>query len=313
MPRLKNAVANTATRIVGVTATTLNSITRRTCSREPAEPRRRSTQTRVSRPASTAPSTSSTTRLASAMANRGSAPCRRTAAGQDHERRDAEHQRDARQRQRDHLAQQRVRHAPRRSARRRRCGGASERSRVDPQPMPRTTGMSRSRIFLRSVLRFRPSIAAALIWLPRVAAASSGSAAAPPRRSPGRRCRASACRPGCAARNCRMWRSTAGPAAPARRPRRRQLGAAPARLASSAAITLAGDDLLRVQRRQPAHQVLQLAHVAGPAVRAQRSTAPWSSVLAAGRRRAPCPGSGGPARGCPPAARAAAAGGSAPR
>ena len=38
------------------------------------------------------------------------------------------------------------------------------------QAIPRTTGISRSRIFLRSVLRFRPSIAAALIWLPRVAA-----------------------------------------------------------------------------------------------------------------------------------------------
>ena len=54
-----------ATRMVGVTATTLNSSTRRTCMRDPAEPRRRSTQTRVSRPASTAKSTSSTTRLAS--------------------------------------------------------------------------------------------------------------------------------------------------------------------------------------------------------------------------------------------------------
>ena len=38
------------------------------------------------------------------------------------------------------------------------------------QAIPRTTGISRSRIFLRSVLRLRPSIAAALIWLPRVAA-----------------------------------------------------------------------------------------------------------------------------------------------
>ena len=38
---------------------------------------------------------------------------------------------------------------------------------------PRTTGMSRSRIFLRSVLRLSPSIAAALIWLPRVAASVS--------------------------------------------------------------------------------------------------------------------------------------------
>ena len=47
-----------------------------------------------------------------------------------------------------------------------RAGGA----RASGQAIPRTTGMSRSRIFLRSVLRFSPSMAAALIWLPRVAA-----------------------------------------------------------------------------------------------------------------------------------------------
>ncbi len=69
MPRLKNAVAITASTMVGVTATTLNIITRRTCSRDPAEPRRRSTHTRVSRPASTAPSSKRTTRFASTMAN----------------------------------------------------------------------------------------------------------------------------------------------------------------------------------------------------------------------------------------------------
>ena len=65
MPRSKKKVANTATTIAGVTATTENSSTSRTCSREPAEPRRRSTHTRVSRPASTEPSASSTIRLAS--------------------------------------------------------------------------------------------------------------------------------------------------------------------------------------------------------------------------------------------------------
>ena len=42
--------------------------------------------------------------------------------------------------------------------------------RGDVHISPRTTGISRSRIFLRSVLRLSPSIAAALIWLPRVAA-----------------------------------------------------------------------------------------------------------------------------------------------
>ena len=42
--------------------------------------------------------------------------------------------------------------------------------RCDVHMSPRTTGISRSRIFLRSVLRLSPSMAAALIWLPRVAA-----------------------------------------------------------------------------------------------------------------------------------------------
>ena len=69
MPTLNSRVAKIATTMAGVIATTLNSSTRRTCSRAPAEPRRRSAQTRVSRPASTAPSSSSTTRLASTSAN----------------------------------------------------------------------------------------------------------------------------------------------------------------------------------------------------------------------------------------------------
>ena len=69
MPRLKKALANTATTMDGVTATTLNSSTSRTCSRAPAEPRRRSTHTRVSRPAKAAPSSSSTDTLASTVTN----------------------------------------------------------------------------------------------------------------------------------------------------------------------------------------------------------------------------------------------------
>ena len=40
---------------------------------------------------------------------------------------------------------------------------------------PRMTWMSRSRIFLRSVLRLRPSMSAALSWLPRVAARGSAT------------------------------------------------------------------------------------------------------------------------------------------
>ncbi len=46
-----------------MTATTLNSNTSRTCMRAPAEPCRRATHTRVSRPASEAPSSSSTETL----------------------------------------------------------------------------------------------------------------------------------------------------------------------------------------------------------------------------------------------------------
>ena len=42
-----------------------------------------------------------------------------------------------------------------------------------PYITPRITGISRSRIFFRNVFRFNPSIAAALIWLPRVAASVS--------------------------------------------------------------------------------------------------------------------------------------------
>ena len=59
---------------------------------------------------------------------------------------------------------------------RRRGGGRAVAARLEEraahhahQPSPRTTGRSSSRIFLRRVLRFRPSMAAALIWLPRVA------------------------------------------------------------------------------------------------------------------------------------------------
>ncbi len=65
MPKWKKATAKHATRIAGATATPPNSSTSRTCSRAPAEPRRRSTQTRVSRPASTATSSNTADRLAS--------------------------------------------------------------------------------------------------------------------------------------------------------------------------------------------------------------------------------------------------------
>src|ERR1700722_3606063 len=68
MPKWKNTTAKQATRMVGATATPLNSITSRTWSCEPAEPRRRSTQTRVRRPARTAPNSNRTEILASARA-----------------------------------------------------------------------------------------------------------------------------------------------------------------------------------------------------------------------------------------------------
>ena len=51
----------------------------------------------------------------------------------------------------------------------------SPRSRRLSQPPLRYTWISRSRIFLRSVLRLRPSRSAARIWLPRVAASAAVS------------------------------------------------------------------------------------------------------------------------------------------
>ncbi len=106
MPRLKNAAANTATTMDGVTATTPNISTSRTCRRDPAEPRRRSTQTRVSRPA---------THRAQQQQHAGAGqdgdehrvgPQRDgRAAGQQHERADRQHQRHRGQHQGDHLAE----------------------------------------------------------------------------------------------------------------------------------------------------------------------------------------------------------------
>src|SRR6516165_8856660 len=62
MPKLKKRYEKIATMIVGITAIRLNSTTSRICSREPARPRRRSAQTSMSRHATTAPSSSSSTR-----------------------------------------------------------------------------------------------------------------------------------------------------------------------------------------------------------------------------------------------------------
>ena len=67
MPRLKKIAAKVAISMAGTTATTLNSSTSRTCRREPAAPRRRSTQTRTSRPARLASSSRITARLTSTM------------------------------------------------------------------------------------------------------------------------------------------------------------------------------------------------------------------------------------------------------
>src|SRR5258707_12339630 len=44
-----------------------------------------------------------------------------------------------------------------------------------PHPLVRMTWISKSRIFLRSVLRLTPSRSAARIWLPRVAASAAES------------------------------------------------------------------------------------------------------------------------------------------
>ncbi len=111
----------------------------------------------------------------------------RRAAGEDDERRDAGRHRQHDQREGDRAAEQKIcepgRPGPLRLGRgngqpgigrpgiRRRRGGDQRRTgRLLGHISPRTTGISRSRIFLRRVLRFSPSIAAALIWLPRVAA-----------------------------------------------------------------------------------------------------------------------------------------------
>ena len=197
MPKWKKATAKQATRMVGATATPENSSTSRTCSREPAEPRRRSAQTRVSRPARIAPSNSNTERLARTsptpvpgFSPNGEAPRARmrkvvsptakampvstkvvalpssmSASNPSHER-----------------------PLPRGRLRCRRADAATSgdgATFTKPLPLrgrgfakicipaPRTTGISRSRIFLRSVLRFSPSMEAALIWLPRVAASVS--------------------------------------------------------------------------------------------------------------------------------------------
>ena len=172
MPRLKNAAANTATTMDGVTATTPNISTRRTCRRDPAEPRRRSTQTRVTRAGHHGAQQQQHRRAGQDGDEHHVRPQRdRRAARQQHEGRDGQQQRHGRQHQRHHLAQQDIHQPPHAGPHgHRRLKREQGRRRIHPaQPMPRTTGISRSRIFLRSVLRLRPSIAAALIWLPRVA------------------------------------------------------------------------------------------------------------------------------------------------
>src|SRR5215472_1314952 len=104
--------------------------------------------------------------------------------------------------------------------------------------------MSRSRIFLRKVLRLTPSRSAARIWLPRVAvsaAVSSGNSTS--RRMPLDRAREGLVR-------ARLL---------GRRGRHR-------RLSELALDDGGGDGLLRIERGEPAREVLQFAYVAGPAV-----------------------------------------------
>jgi len=55
------------------------------------------------------------------------------------------------------------------------CAAAGNAAAAPRQRLVRMTWMSRSRIFLRSVLRLRPNSSAALIWLPRVAASAADS------------------------------------------------------------------------------------------------------------------------------------------
>ena len=182
----------------------------------------------------------------------------------------------------------------------------------------RTTGTSRSLIFLRNVLRLSPRRRAARNWFPRVAPSASEISGRSTSEMTRSYMPSGGSRSPCAANSACRWRSTASvsvtslaarpsAAAPARAPGSRR----PARPRSSRASI----DLFGVERRQAAHQVLELAHVARPAMLLQpRPSASGRSTLV-GRpssRRA-LAGSGGPARECPRAARAAAAGGSARR
>ena len=139
-----------------------------------------------------------------------------------------------------------------------------------PHHGARLTWMSSSRIFLRSVLRLRPSTSAALSWLPRVAASAraiSGRSTSRDqpivdagRRQCRRRGRGSSGR--CDARS--PHRKLSSTRAVSRHRRRR---AAPAR--SSSAITVLADRVLGVEHGQAPHEVLELADVAGPGMRLQ--------------------------------------------
>ena len=137
-----------------------------------------------------------------------------------------------------------------------------------PYPTPRTTAISRSLIFLRSVFRFSPSISAALIWLPRVC-----------------RQRHADQRPLHLSDHLVIDVPRGDAVRAARQHAAYVLFHRLPQIACTAGLLpilvlrplgqlgvhdVGGDRLLRRQCRQAAHQVFQLAHVARPAVTAQR-------------------------------------------
>ena len=170
---------------------------------------------------------------------------------------------------------------------------------------------------MRNVLRLSPRRRAARNWFPRVAPSASDSSGRSTSEMTRSYMPSGGSRSPWAANIACRWRSTASV-------RVMSLEAWPSAATSGSGAEdgvgqlgldrLEIDDLFGVERRKAADQVLELAHVARPAMLAAgaswpRATGPWS----AGRRRSRRAGSGWPARECRRAARAAAAGGSARR
>ena len=193
-------VATSAVTSAGIAATSENSATTRLCSRAPARAARRAARRRrSSMPISTSRqrtiSPSPPSRIRTTLVGRDD----RGEAGEDDEGRQRQDQRAADRDRTEHpgnpalveprafrrrsvraglllrlmnrhVANVRRRYALRPSPELRNCNSVARlrQNGGETHLNPRTPRRSRSRIFLRSVLRLRPRISAALIWLPRV-------------------------------------------------------------------------------------------------------------------------------------------------